>query len=408
MNKKSYISEITGMTILLAAVLTVLIGAGCYASQQYQMMSQVAERLVMMYPEQKQEIIGVITEEMDVHSKEAASQKEKDKTSDILRSYGYDEKDFIDPYLVNVLPIVLAIIVCLCLLLAWLIAQFYRTLKMRIALITTYLTKLNEGKEIGILDNRNDMFSELEDEIYKTVTTLYQTREEAVKARQNYADNLANIAHQMKTPLTSISLVTQLVREEEKELYKAAEKEQNEEYITQICTQEKRLTRLSEVLLLMSRIDAGVLTLEHKEVDVYTMLQLSADTVESIARSRQIEVLLDHKNAVTYQGDMEWSIEACVNLVKNCIEHAKSQVIISYCQNPLYCEITICDDGAGFAKAEIPHLFERFYRGSRAIEGGIGIGLSLSKSLMELQNGCIEAKNRTEGGACFIIHIYRN
>lgn len=106
-------------------------------------------------------------------------------------------------------------------------------------------------------------------------------------------------------------------------------------------------------------------------------------------------------------ADLEWTMEAMMNLMKNCMEHSQGgKIYCSYEQNPLYTEIQIWDDGEGFAKEDIPHLFERFYRGQNASEGGIGIGLALAKEMIERQNGTIRAKNRPGGGALFEIHFY--
>ena len=105
--------------------------------------------------------------------------------------------------------------------------------------------------------------------------------------------------------------------------------------------------------------------------------------------------------------DLDWTMEAIINLMKNCMEHNKGGVITStYGQNPLYTEIVIRDEGEGFAKEDMAHLFERFYRGKNAGEGGIGIGLALAKEIIERQNGTIRAKNLPEGGACFEIRFY--
>ena len=98
-----------------------------------------------------------------------------------------------------------------------------------------------------------------------------------------------------------------------------------------------------------------------------------------------------------------------MNLMKNCAEHsAGGRVRCFYEQNPLYTEIRIQDDGAGFDREDLPHLFERFYRGRDAAEGGIGIGLALAKELIMRQNGAIRARNLPEGGACFEIRFYRH
>ena len=106
-------------------------------------------------------------------------------------------------------------------------------------------------------------------------------------------------------------------------------------------------------------------------------------------------------------ADLDWTMEAVMNLMKNCMEHSPGgKVHCSYAQNPLYTEILIWDDGGGFAKEDMPHLFERFYRGQNAGEGGIGIGLALAKEMIERQNGTIRARNRPEGGALFEIRFY--
>jgi len=106
-------------------------------------------------------------------------------------------------------------------------------------------------------------------------------------------------------------------------------------------------------------------------------------------------------------ADLDWTMEAMMNLMKNCMEHNPGGTVsCSYAKNPLYTEILIWDQGEGFAEEDIPHLFERFYRGKNAGEGGIGIGLALSKEIIERQNGTIRAKNKPEGGALFEIHFY--
>ncbi len=105
--------------------------------------------------------------------------------------------------------------------------------------------------------------------------------------------------------------------------------------------------------------------------------------------------------------DLDWTMEAVGNLMKNCMEHNRGGTVhCAYGQNPLYTEIRIWDEGEGFCKEDIPHLFERFYRGKNACEGGIGIGLALSREIVERQNGTLRAKNMPDGGACFEIRFY--
>lgn len=295
----------------------------------------------------------------------------------------------------------------------------------RIAELTDYLEQINVGGEVMVLATKEDEFSNLQDEMYKTVTELYRTREQAVMAKENYADNLANIAHQLKTPVTAAFLALQLPR---------GSQEKTQKNIDQVTRQLTRLQHLEEALLTLSRIDAGTLKLEHTQVDIYTVLNLAADNLDDFLTQRNISVLIPDHGCVTFEGDMEWTMEAMMNLMKNCVEHAPggSTIHCDYSSNLLYQEIRIWDEGTGFAKEDIPHLFERFYRGQRSEkrqiaeeiteentkemeenrlqeinnDTGVGIGLSLARSILELQNGTITARNLPQGGACFEMKIY--
>lgn len=266
----------------------------------------------------------------------------------------------------------------------------------RIQALADYLEQVNRGKAIILSTSGEDDFSKLEDEIYKTLTFLYQTREAAVQARNDFAENLSNIAHQIKTPITAISLSFQMMRQEP-----------DGRHLKQVEKQLRRLTRLEEALLVLSRIDAGTLPLQRKEVDVFTLLVLAADNLQELFKGSGTSIEIPEAGGMMIMADLDWTMEAVMNLMKNCMEHGKGgEVHCSYAQNPLYTEILIWDEGEGFAKEDIPHLFERFYRGQNAGEGGIGIGLALAKEIVERQNGTISAKNRRGGGALFEIRFY--
>ncbi|MCI9335495.1 MAG: HAMP domain-containing histidine kinase [Lachnospiraceae bacterium] len=266
----------------------------------------------------------------------------------------------------------------------------------RIQALADYLEQVNRGKAIILSTSGEDDFSKLEDEIYKTLTFLYQTREAAVQARNDFAENLSNIAHQIKTPITAISLSLQMMRQEP-----------DGRHLKQVEKQLRRLTRLEEALLVLSRIDAGTLPLQRKEVDVFTLLVLAADNLQELFKGSGTSIEIPEAGGMMIMADLDWTMEAVMNLMKNCMEHGKGgEVHCSYAQNPLYTEILIWDEGEGFAKEDIPHLFERFYRGQNAGEGGIGIGLALAKEIVERQNGTISAKNRRGGGALFEIRFY--
>lgn len=272
--------------------------------------------------------------------------------------------------------------------------------RIRITELTDYLEQVNSGADGTIMQRSEDKFSHLQDEMYKTVTALYQTREAAVTAKRNFADNLANIAHQLKTPITAAGLSLQLMEQAAPDGYAG--------YIKQVKSQLKRLHQLEESLLTLSRIDAGTLLLEHARVDIYTALNLAADHLSDLLAAKHVAVSIPDHGCIEITGDLEWTMEALINLIKNCLEHSPpgGTIHCDYSCNPLYVEVLIRDEGEGFDPEDIPHLFERFYRGKRSARGGTGIGLSLARSVFELQNGTVTARSLPQGGACFEIRVY--
>lgn len=268
--------------------------------------------------------------------------------------------------------------------------------KRRIQALAEYLEQANMGNAAILSSPREDEFSKLEDQIYKTVTYLYHTKDKAVEVKNDFSDNLANIAHQLKTPITAISLAVQMI-----------EQEYDINHLEQVRKQLLRLTHLEESLLVLSRLDAGTLLLKKQETDVFTLLMLAADNLQELFTVTNTHIDIQELGEMAVTIDLEWTMEAVMNLMKNCMEHNEGGMIhCSYGQNPLYTEIHIWDEGQGFIKEDIPYIFDRFYRGHNASEGGIGIGLALSKEIIEQQNGTIRAINTTEGGACFEIHLY--
>ena len=292
---------------------------------------------------------------------------------------------------------------------------WHRKSDARIQALTGYLEKINTGVQGLVFESSDDEFSKLQDEIYKTVTELYQTKEEALTARNNFAENLSNIAHQLKTPITSISLTVQMANEHLGEIRTA---ETPQEHASMACKmhanikdierQINRLMHLEEALLLLSRIDAGTLAFDRKPTDVFTILSLASDNLYELFMQKGVLIDIPEMDVMNINVDLNWTMEAVMNLMKNCMEATGTGTAVhcSYEKNPLYVQIRIWDEGEGFAREDLPHLFERFYRGENTKNTGIGIGLSLSKAIIEMQNGIIRAFNLPNGGACYEVRFY--
>lgn len=375
---------------LVTAAVSVLLASCHYSRLPFELLNAICGEVIEQEPEAKNVISAVLKEYTKGNPDGAAEE-------DVLSALGYRVSDFSGS--ASPQNILFAGAGFFTGILLFLFTFLYRnqTEAARIRALAEYLEQVNTGRAPILSASGEDDFSRLEDEIYKTVTFLYQTKDSAVQAKNEFAENLSNIAHQLKTPITAISLSVQMMKQN-----------MDKKHLEQVGKQLSRLTHLEEALLVLSRIDAGTLHLQKDEVDVYTLLVLAADNLQELFVNSHTSVEIPELGGMLVTVDLDWTMEAVMNLMKNCMEHSPGgTVYCSYAQNPLYTEILIWDDGEGFAKEDIPHLFERFYRGENACEGGIGIGLALSKEMIERQNGTIRAENKPDGGALFEIRFYR-
>lgn len=374
---------------LIASTVSVMFLSYYDSRLQFDLLNEICGGMVEQEPETKK-IISVVLKEYISGNMDGVTNK------DILSSLGYHASHFSAlAYRQNIL-FVIAGFMAGPFLFIFIYLYRNRMEAARIRALADYLERVHTGKAPILSTSGEDDFSILEDEIYKTVTFLYQAKDTAIQAKNDYAKNLSNIAHQMKTIITGICLSVQMM----KQVF-------DSRYLEKMEKQLVRLTHLEEALLVLSRIDAGALLLQKDEVDVFTILVLAADNLQELFAGSGTSIQIPELGTMMVVVDLDWTMEAFMNLMKNCIEHSNGGIIhCSYAQNPLYTEICIWDDGEGFRKEDIPHLFERFYRGQNANEGGIGIGLSLSKEIIERQNGTIRAKNMPGSGACFEIRFY--
>lgn len=374
---------------LLVSALTAVMVSRCCSWSSFDLLNTICQAIVEQEPGTKKVVAAVLKEYVSGGT---------DRTAPLnfLSSLGYRINDFSPaPHRQIQLLAAAGFLAGLSLFLATFLCRNRAEAK-RIRALADYLEQVNTGKAAILCTSGEDEFAKLEDEIYKTVTVLYQTRDAAVRAKNDFAENLANIAHQIKTPITAISLAVQTMQ-----------REGDREKTGQIQRQLLRLARLEEALLVLARLDAGTLCFQKAETDVFTLLALAADHLQELFAESGTAIELPELGEAAVCVDLDWTMEAVVNLMKNCMEHgAGGTVHCTYAQNPLYTEIEIWDEGEGFCEEDLPHLFERFYRGKRSAKSGIGIGLSLAREIIERQNGTIRAKNRPDGGACFEVRFY--
>lgn len=378
---------------LLAASLTAFLLTGYYNRTQVDTLGSICRGIIEDQPDAERAVLSALKE----YQEQPPALVSDSIHENIVLAYGYRYADFLRP--AQKYAAFSAASGFLAGGLLFLVPYSLRRKKehARIRDLTDYLERINTGGGGVLFPAFEDEFSQLQDEIYKTVTGLHQTRDAAWKAKNHYAENLYHIAHQIKTPITSLSLSVQMMQNSP-----------SPKHLEQMRLQVSRLAHLAEALLLLSRIDAGVLPLKRTETDVLTVLMLAADQLRELFVKAGVSVRIPEIEETMICADLEWTMEAVINLMKNCMEHTPpgGSVCCSCEQTPLYTQIRIWDNGTGFADEDLPHLFERFYRGGNAKNGGIGIGLSLAKSIIESQNGTVTAENLADGGACFEIRFY--
>ena len=241
----------------------------------------------------------------------------------------------------------------------------------------------------------------LQSEIYKMTVCLREQRQNLISDKVYLADSIADISHQIRTPLTSINILVQLL----------SKPELDDERRCQLCLELRqmlsRIDWLITSLLKISKLDAGTIAFNTEEIPLKELIEKScAPLLVSIDLREQT---LNINASGNFSGDILWSCEAIGNIVKNCIEHTPSGGAISVTaeENPLFSEICVCDNGSGISAEDLPHIFERFYKGKNSGSNSFGIGLNLARMIIQNQNGTVKAENLPSGGAKFVIKFYK-
>lgn len=261
-------------------------------------------------------------------------------------------------------------------------------------------------RDIRLRDMSEGELAILSSEIDKVIARLNLTVDELQAEKLALSDALADISHQLKTPLTSIAISTELIRDR---LSARGDSEDLVERLRLIQTLQARVEDLVSALLKLARIDAGVIKLVCGDVDARELVRKSFEPLAIAFDIADVRFSADVQDGASYEGDLTWSVEALENILKNCMEHtpAGGCVSVRVTEDVLACRIRIEDTGPGIAESDLPHIFERFYRGSRDANAtpsevnpaGVGIGLALSKSLVTAQGGTLSAENlRDENG----------
>ncbi|MGB4609196.1 MAG: HAMP domain-containing sensor histidine kinase [Saccharofermentanales bacterium] len=252
------------------------------------------------------------------------------------------------------------------------------------------------------LDDYNEgELSILASNIEKILIRMREQQALLIKDKHFLADSLADISHQLRTPLASLNLLFDRLKQKELS-------QQNYQLIMRdIYRLLNQIERLLDNLLIIAKLDAGAIVFRPETVEVVDLITKSIQPLEIKLELKDVNLQIEIQGELNC--DLFWTAEALTNVIKNCLEHCSVAGVIKIQshENPLYFELTVEDNGVGFDSQDLPHLFERFYRGKNAAADSIGIGLALARQIIHEQGGTLKAANKPNGGALFTIRFYK-
>ena len=321
-----------------------------------------------------------------------------DKDTAVL-SNQQDSKLFI---IINCSILLTLLIVIICIF-----VKYNKGQNKKISEITKYIEDINRGiYTLSIQENSEDELSILKNELYKITVMLREQSENSIKDKMQLKKSLEDISHQLKTPLTSITIMLDNLLDNPN-----MDVDIRNDFIKSIYREISNINFFIQALLKLSKFDVNTIKFNRKEEKIRDIIDQAQQNVETLCdlRKIKIETIPDFGQAPFRNPevvcDIKWQVEAITNIIKNCVEHSESgtKISIKYGKNDLYSEIMIEDQGSGIDPEDLKHIFERFYKGKNSRKDSVGIGLSLAKTIIEKDNGYITVESEIGKGSKFCI-----
>ena len=346
----------------------------------------------------KDEIMDIVNDSLDDNS----------NLESLFEEYGiYIDKDSIlienDIKYHRYLIINTLFFIAIMIILIYLFLRYDRNKDREIASITKYIENINrKNYTLNIDEISEDELSILKNEIYKTTILLKESAENSIKDKKELKKSLEDISHQLKTPLTSILVMLDNIIDD-------ANMDNNvkEEFIKDIKREVGSINFLVQSILKLSKFDVNTVSYIKEETSINNIIKEAVKNVSVLSDLKNIDININGDINIKIRCDFNWQVEAITNIIKNSLEHSKDndKIDISYDENNVYSSIVIKDYGNGIDSQDLPHIFERFYKGKKASNDSIGIGLALSKKIIEKDNGTINVESN-ENGTKFIIKYF--
>ena len=359
------------------------------------------------------QLVNILLEKYpDVSEKEVAeilnNKTEYTDNSEFLNKYGiYPEKDWVSYNNQGSYKyVILSVSVCIAFGLAFavLFLGYLKIQKKQTMDIAKRIERINLGDySLQIDRNSEDELSLLDNQIYRTAVKFREQAENSNKDKENLQKSLSDISHQLKTPLTSIIvMVDNILDDDDMPL------EIRREFLNDIKHNTNTISFLVQSLLKLSKLDAEAVKFRYEQVEVKSIVDECIKNTAVMAEILGVRLETDC-NDIILNCDRKWLCEAVTNIIKNCIEHSQNgNIKITANQNKLYTKISIKDNGNGITKEDLPHIFERFYKGKNSSDDSVGIGLSLAKTIIEKQGGYISVSSELNKGSEFVIKFFNN
>lgn len=359
------------------------------------------------------QLVNILLEKYpDVSEKEVAeilnNKTEYTDNSEFLNKYGiYPEKDWVSYNNQGSYKyVILSVSVCIAFGLAFavLFLGYLKIQKKQTMDIAKRIERINLGDySLQIDRNSEDDLSLLDNQIYRTAVKFREQAENSNKDKENLQKSLSDISHQLKTPLTSIIvMVDNILDDDDMPL------EIRREFLNDIKHNTNTISFLVQSLLKLSKLDAEAVKFRYEQVEVKSIVDECIKNTAVMAEILGVRLETDC-NDIILNCDRKWLCEAITNIIKNCIEHSQNgNIKITADQNKLYTKISINDNGSGITKEDLPHIFERFYKGKNSSDDSVGIGLSLAKTIIEKQGGYISVSSELNKGSEFVIKFFNN
>lgn len=326
--------------------------------------------------------------------------KNKDVAVSLLIQIAFSIIAYIVCYNIDYRAGIAAGCLALVLILTYYISTYLRYKKIT-ALSSTVNKLLHGDYSVSFESYAEGELSILQSEIYKMTIRLREQHQKLINDKVYLADSIADISHQIRTPLTSINLVVQFLSEPN------LTDERRIELTRELRRLLSRIDWLIVALLKISKLDAGTVKFQRDNLTLKELLDQACSPLLIPFELRGQDLIINAEG--NFVGDVAWTCEAIGNIVKNCMEHtpAGGKVEIDACENAIYTEIIIKDTGCGIDEEDILHIFERFYKGKDSGDNSFGIGLALARMIITSQNGTLKAENQPSSGAMFTIRFYK-